>query len=81
MTVEEKKDIIDIMNHLSEVINDNKVAIAESNVDIKRELELESNDIKNSKIFVASKMAQNGLAASILKRLDNHLKNYSNIWL
>lgn len=79
MTVEEKKDIIAIRNHLSEVISKNEMDLAESNVNIERELELENNDVKNFKVFAASKMGQNGLALSIIKKLDNHLKKYSSI--
>ena len=77
MTAEEKKDIIAIRNHLLEVISENEVALAESNVDIERELELESNNVKNFKISLASKMGQIGLARSIIKKLDNYLKKYS----
>lgn len=79
MTAEEKKDIIAIRNHFEEVINENKMALAKSNVDIERELELESNDVKNSRILVASKMGQNVLASSIIEKLDNHLKKYSSV--
>ena len=81
MTAEEKKDIIAIRNHLLEVISENEVALAESNVDIERELELESNNVKNFKISLASKMGQIGLARSIIKKLDNYLKKYSAVWL
>ena len=77
MTAEEKKDIIAIRNHLLEVISENEVALAESSVDIERELELESDNVKNFKISLASKMGQIGLARSIIKKLDNYLKKYS----
>ena len=77
MTAEEKKDIIAIRNHLLEVIRENEVDLAKSNVDIERELELKSNNVKNSKISLASKMGQIGLARSIIKKLGNYLKKYS----
>ena len=77
MTEKEERDIIAIKSHFKEVIELNNALLMESRVDkAEIELELKNEDVRDSKVFVSTRIGQNAMASSIIKELDSFLDKY-----